>query len=224
MVSSKYTYNLLLAQPAKVLYHRKQSSLLLISTIESKINQLVDKTSVHPPVHRITHLIHQPLHPTMSLRPLMWLVLAVLLLNAVYIISTTMRFPSFEDDNNSLEFDTEDAHVSTDYVSHDSLIHEPKSKDEHTTNEVLKETNETSNKEVSDGAKTNTAPHSPPQTTEDTETMGSSTNFTRYEDVVIVTKSSPCFPPLSSFSPSASPPSNSPSLGLSDVSGLLWFG
>ena len=91
----------------------------------------------------------------MSLRPSMSLVLAVLLLNAVYIISTTMRFPSFEDDNTSLEFDTEDAHVSTDYVSHDSsFIQDPKSKDEHTTNDVLEETNEISDKEVSDGTKT----------------------------------------------------------------------
>jgi len=52
------------------------------------------------------------------------------------------------------EFDTEDAHVSTDYVPNDALVQAPKSKDEHITSEVLEETNATSDEKVGDGAVT----------------------------------------------------------------------
>lgn len=118
-----------------------------------------------------------------------WLVvLAVLLLNAVYIISTTMRFnPSFVD-NIPLEFDVEDAHVDTNDISNDSLMQEPRSKDEHIAKKVPEETNEISDKEVGDSAMTSAPPPSPPPTLEDAEMVGNSTNFTRYDDVVIVTK------------------------------------
>eukprot|EP00979_Chaetoceros_neogracilis_P000933 scaffold187_cov266-Chaetoceros_neogracile.AAC.63 len=81
---------------------------------------------------------------------------AFLLLNAIYIISTTLRFPSFVDANGSdhtlLEFGTKDAYVSTDYVPNNALVQAPKSKDERITNEVLEETNATSDEKVGDGA------------------------------------------------------------------------
>lgn len=83
---------------------------------------------------------------------------AVLLLNAVYTIPTTLRSPSFVDDNESdrilPESDTEDAHVSTDHVPNDALAQAPKSKDEYITNEVPEETNATSDEKVGDGAVT----------------------------------------------------------------------
>jgi len=76
---------------------------------------------------------------------------AFLLLNA-----TTLRFPSFVDANGSdhtlLEFGTKDAYVSTDFVPNNALVQAPKSKDERITNEVLEETNATSDEKVGDGA------------------------------------------------------------------------
>lgn len=122
---------------------------------------------------------------------LKWLaLLAFLLLNSIFIISSTtsgLYSSSDIEDNNALEFDAKDTvNVTTDAPSNASSEQELRI-DKDIAKKVLEETNE------SNGGGT---PVSPPRQFVDAQTAtdnstgidSNSTNFIRYENVVIVTK------------------------------------
>jgi hypothetical protein len=127
-----------------------------------------------------------------------WLVAfaVLLIMNSIFIISTTTGYASVDvdvDKNNVPEFDAEDTSVNMSGATTASSALEPISIEANVTQEVLLEKAKTSNNKeeevVSGGGAKNNAENVEVETlTNSVISTSNSTDFTRYDDVVIVTK------------------------------------